>query len=922
MARDADADRLLQYFPVDIGTYRHHAQLNARAEVDGVADLLAPFGAETDTWNIDDEHDKGADAVEQRLRAWSEPQNPGNTFLYWVGHGESDGQSALLAHALSPRPLTAGGMTPETLVQYLAARQAHRQARGSWAIVVIDACRSARFVQLMSAKAHSDSSGGPRNVLLVSTSEDGVANLGQFRQALSTALTVNFPAEDAINLWTLAGELGRNLHGCPVIPHSPAPDAALHRKVPALAGALTAPLDTLAELEAVLATLTDDERRHIVHKATGVELGEQLWHFEGRADELHQVLTWLRTARSGLLVVTGAAGSGKSALLGRVLIHTHPELSRLLERAGHLDPLPSTTPRPEEPFDAVLHLTGVTPQELVARIATAAALGALPTDPSLTVQANWLYERMRRRRRRFTVLADALDEAQLPLATAEHILRRLASLPHVRVVVGTRRSTKRSPDVPQRDDQNLLEALGAAPDSAAVVINVRREPEAVIRYVRQRLTAAAHRIGFMGALANVDRLATDIASQGREFLYARLAVYEIIQSDALFGALDGLESLLASDHRQLFARTVDRLTALAPAYRPLLEALALAQGHGFPVRDGLWASAATAVSDDVTVSDADIVALTRAAAPYLMLDTEFGQSVYRLAHRTFAEHFAASSPDDRRHRLITTRLAADADDRLPAAPLNPYLVRYLPAHASLGGFASWQQLAQHPRILDRLDLTAVTAKPAPEGTKRDAEVADTDTALLREQLFFRGDAHRPRPNRRRRSRTALKITGALLALMIVVLAGVGYLYYNHLNSTLGAGLTLPDGTGGWCAADIAEGTVVSVETMGNGLLRATLNVERWYKPVNREQGQLTFTYFQSGEADHYLGGVRVLVVVGRLGDLRQIFRERDKYLWSPEGDDDLEAGREFILRVSDAGGLECDASTPWQSSAPLNQSLT
>ncbi|MEU3855203.1 ATP-binding protein [Streptomyces sp. NPDC029554] len=916
MAKEPDTGRPLQYFPVDIGRYRHHAPLNTRAEVDGIADLLAPFGAETEIWDIDDELDKGADAVEQRLRTWSEPRIPANTFLYWVSHGESDGQSALLAHALSPRPLTAGGLTPETVVQYLAARQAHRHASGSWAIVVIDACRSARFVQLMSARAHNDSSGGPRNVLLVSTSGDGAANLGQFRRALSIALTVNFPAEDTIDLWTLAGELGRTLHDCPVIPLMPAPDAALRRKAPALAGALTVPLDSLAHFEAALATLTDDERRHVVRQVSGAELGEQFWYFEGRSDERHQILTWLNTARSGLLVVTGAAGSGKSALLGHVLIHSRPELSRLLERTGHLEPLPATTPRPEEPFDAVLHLTGADPQELVARIAAAAALGTPPTDPSLAVQTNWLYERMRRRRKSFTVLADALDEAQLPLVTARHILRRLASLPHVRVVVGTRRSTKDGPDLLERDNQDLLDALGAGPDGRAVVINVGREPAAVTRYVRRRLEEAAHYIGFMRALENVDRLASDIASRDREFLYARLAVHDIIQSDSLFGALDGLESLLASDHRQMFARTVDRLTALAPAYRPLLEALALAQGHGFPVREGLWASAATALTDDLTVSDADIAALTREAAPYLMLDTEFGQSVYRFAHRTFAEHFAPSSPEDHRHRLIAARLAADADDRLPAAPLNPYLVRYLALHASLAGSVAWMELARHPRVLERLSPTTAAAEWIPGGTENSSEVAVTvaDATQLREQLHFGG--HAPGPGRQRRRRTKMMLmVMALAAVMVTILLGLGYLYISYTSNNIDS-YSIP-GVSATCKWTIAEGKVISVEPADKGRLRATLHVERWYRPVNSGRTNLDFTYLIRGEADHHRRGARVLVVLGGPGEPLFTFWEGDKPRPSQAGDDgdslgyDLEYGRDWIReRLSH---LQCDTPTPVES---------
>jgi len=34
------------------------------------------------------------------------------------------------------------------------------------------------------------------------------------------------------------------------------------------------------------------------------------------------------------------------------------------------------------------------------------------------------------------------------------------------------------------------------------------------------------------------------------------------------------------------------------------------------------------------------------AAPYVMLDTENGQSVYRLAHRTFAEYYRKADMAD------------------------------------------------------------------------------------------------------------------------------------------------------------------------------------------------------------------------------------------------------------------------------------
>ncbi|MFI5677608.1 hypothetical protein [Streptomyces cellulosae] len=705
--------RPLQFFPIDIGAYQHHPPLPTGPEVDGVAALLTPFGAHTDPWDTP-LHERGGDAVEERLRHWSTlPGVGGDTVLYWVGHGSSDGGfTTLLAHARSPHPLTSGGFTPQQLLHYLHERQGRRHA--GWAIIVIDACTSGRFVELMSAYAHLNP--GARNFLLISTSKDGSTTLGAFREALATVLTVTFRGQDTIDLRDLANELNRNLHGSPAIAHTDTGRAFLYRTWPTLAGTLHVPLDLIAEIETVLSTLTVDERRHFIPKASGAELGEQAWYFEGRGSERHTVLSWLHTIDRGMLVVTGTAGCGKSALLGHILVHTRPELQAILIRAGQLAPLPASTPHPGPPIDAALHLTGATPQDVMARIADTAGLGVPPATEPMTSQTAWLIGQLQQRRRRprsLTLLIDALDEAHQPLIIADQILRPLAATPGIRLIVGTRRSTQEGPDLPASADQDLLDALGLSrtqPQQHTTLLRLQRDNQAMTRYIHRRLTAAATRGDLPSDPRHLAETAAALGGLNREFLYARLAVHEIIHTPAL--AVDP-GPLLHSDHRHLFARAVDRLAAQAPANRSLLQALALAQGRGLPLRDGIWATAATALAPapDAPVTDADIAQLTDTAAPYLMLDTESGQSVYRLSHRTFAEHFTSAAPasgHDERHQRITEHLASHADGRLPATSPNPYLVHHLPTHAALAGPPGWQTLADHPLLLDRLNPTAVT----------------------------------------------------------------------------------------------------------------------------------------------------------------------------------------------------------------------
>ncbi|MFF3192266.1 hypothetical protein [Streptomyces misionensis] len=713
---NGNASGPLQFFPVDIGVYRHHDHLETEPEVAAIAALLEPFGARRDAWTVPAE-ERGADAVRRRLEEWSASDVTGDTFLYWVGHGWSNGGSTtLLAHALSPAELMQNGIGPEELLQSLKARQC--QIGAGWAIVIIDACSSSDFVNRMQSKALDD--GEARNYLLVATAAEGSTTLGAFRRALKTVLTGTFRTKNTISFYEFVGELQRNLNGCAIQMRLDDGSAALHRTIPTPAGRMQASLDTVTDIERVLVNLTDDERRHFVPKASGAELGEQSWYFEGREDERRQILSWLDSADEGMLVVTGAAGSGKSALLGHVVVHSRRELAGILMAHGNLAPLPLGTLPPYDVFDLVLHLTGAKPRTVVERIAESAELGT-PPDTVIGEQCAWLVERFRKVDRRaggqplggadvrFTLLADALDEAHLPLLIAQQILSPLADLPGVRVVVGTRESTSEGPDLPVPEDADLMDALGVDGKGNREKLSVRRDPAAMCAYIRNRLHRANARL--RAESTQIDRTAKALSDLDQQFLYARLAVHEVISNPEL--AADPTP-LLACDHRQLFARAVERLTAQAPCNRLLLEALALAQGRGLPIADGVWAGIASALADspDVAVTDDDITELTYTAAPYLMLDTESGQSVYRLAHRTFAEHFTRTVPlpsHDDRHRRITEYLAALPSSSEPDRRPNPYVVHHLPTHAGLAGPDGWQLLADRPQLLDRLSPSAIVA---------------------------------------------------------------------------------------------------------------------------------------------------------------------------------------------------------------------
>ena len=56
----------------------------------------------------------------------------------------------------------------------------------------------------------------------------------------------------------------------------------------------------------------------------GIEIGEAGWYFSGRTRILSQLVDWLRNSEHGLVVVTGPAGSGKSAVMGRLATLSDP----------------------------------------------------------------------------------------------------------------------------------------------------------------------------------------------------------------------------------------------------------------------------------------------------------------------------------------------------------------------------------------------------------------------------------------------------------------------------------------------------------------------------------------------------------------------------------------------------------------------
>lgn len=707
----ADGGRYgFQVVPVAFDEYREarrYPPIGASAEAEAVAGLLGRLGGELVVWDRAEGRDLAA--TDARLREWRHGAFGNSSVLLWIGHGRSNQDDAWLVVPGRDGTDRDTELNPATLAEHVAGHVRERGAGPEWTLVVVEACGAAWFVDLLEAELRRRRA--VRGVVLVATGKDqGLGYLAVFREALSDVLDTFTDNDSEISLRDLAGRLedrlAREQRGT-VSSHGLAGVRRLTRAA-LLPEPVAAPLDVFRRLQALLAALPGHERAHFARRGMGTALGELAWNFVGRRAERQRIARWLSEpdrSGSGLLVVTGAPGAGKSAVLGNVLLHSYPEIHAILATAG----FPGGDWAPEQPLprlDLSLPLTGATMDDVATAIARAAGLDAPGAALSASERAGELTTAVAGRGRPLTVMADGLDEASEPPALAA-LFRQLAKVPGVRIVVGTR------PSSGGHGGTDLLDALGGGDGpEASGTLRIERDEGALAELLRTSLEQLRDRHGsdFDTVLGRV----TAAVERGRlEFLHVGLVIHEILADPGLLSPPGSftLGHLLGAGNgddvgTRLFAAAVERVSRQVPGGRQLLEALALAEGRGLPQADRVWVTAASALGDQ-RVDETALSELQRVAAPYVMLDAEEGQAVYRLAHRTFQEYFLAQ-PDSPRHRLaLATALLELAEQQ--EGPLNPYLARHLSGHLTRSRADAWDLLAARPHLLDRLDVRAVTA---------------------------------------------------------------------------------------------------------------------------------------------------------------------------------------------------------------------
>ncbi|MFF3330967.1 caspase family protein [Streptomyces sp. NPDC002888] len=481
-----------------------------------------------------------------------------------------------------------------------------------------------------------------------------------------------------------------------------------------------------------------DDARYFADRASGrglVPTDTGVGFFSGRAAELGRYVEWVSGA-GRLLTVTGAAGAGKSGLLGVIVCSADPGLRRrfreLWESAG--------IELPEVPGIIAVHARQRSAQQVIDAIAGLAGVagpsagvdGRTGGSPPRSWGTTELRAALEREQRQRLVVLDAVDESTEPQA----VLRVVADLlappretdgsvpPPCRILLGGRREVV-----------TALSALEHVADIEAAHIDLdtaeRRTVEQDVRHYVQRMltTREPYATGppaeFVDLLAKrgAQRIARDPRPNGPwgPFLLAGLYVHYLLtlkhppQDEA--GA-DAYAKSASADLPALLESILKTRRHDFPALRAVLAVLARSRGEGMPrtvLRRCLKALDADGI-DDEQFRDT-----LWEASPFLRYgaDPQSGETLYRLFHQGLAdylrEHPVSEDPLDGAESLDVERrllselvgpFTSDSDeDPWEAAEDEPYVLRHALGHAARADSVPHaESLLTDPYFLIRFDL--------------------------------------------------------------------------------------------------------------------------------------------------------------------------------------------------------------------------
>ncbi|WP_405622471.1 hypothetical protein [Streptomyces sp. NBC_00076] len=698
--------------------------------------------------------------ADEALAHWSGEHGddePQPSVLLWVGHGcMTPMGSVLLVPGAEKRDGNAR-VTPDMVAHHVHKEQERRlHDERLWAIVVFEACNSEYFA--LDVARRFNGAGQPRtqSLLLIGTGRGAAQGyLGTFRRVLESWVDNKTAIDKVFTLRDLQKHFSDNGCHAELVGEDACDELplVLRDRVP-LAGAIT-----VAEQRRLQSNFdhAPEEHPHLQGPDTAGFL-ELVHHFTGRAKDLRAVDSWCADpGGADVLAVTGVPGVGKSALLGETVMRWSRRRVGGRDRTGPVagsagTGVPGGHPGVNEPrrLAAVLALTGSTPADVVRQLADLLAVRVDGSDRAGSSAGGEPADAVRRRLAELAdpgggtgpgtnartptgalIVADALDEARDPLRVAA-LLRDLTTIPGVRLLIGTRPSSFWSASGGWAEETSgrvdLLEVLGTGTGHADV-LTLEPDPTAVreytehhIRRILRERTPAGEADWHEAVAHEVAEVVADHVGRGAwQFLQAALVVQEIEERPTVASTASdtraALGPLLERDQKGLFGAAVARITAGLAVAEPLLRALAYAHGRGLPLADGIWTQAAAGIAGaDDRVDDHQLRLFLSRAAAYVLLDGEDRRSVYRLAHRTYAEQLLADATPGGRYAMFVALLDLAAEQADTGLPLSPHLAARLAEYAADCGPDGWAALAARPAVVDRLapaSLSTLALTPGP-----------------------------------------------------------------------------------------------------------------------------------------------------------------------------------------------------------------
>jgi WD40 repeat protein len=638
----------MRYF-VAAGTrhYREAPELPlAHQDVDRVAELFESLGYERVLRGVS--YDPTAGDFESALAHWC--RSPALTaqdivVVYYAGHGDRSpsGQYRLACPDSDPG-LPRSWLSLTNLAEILATSPVRN------VLFVVDACHAAAATAEIGTVTNAIVAGrgradgfGAGTWLLASARHRDLAVDGAFITELTRACRQgDGPSQRFLSPGTLAERVNQSFVAAGLAQRAACSGVNQSERPPFFTNPS---FDPYAEIASDGRGDVPDLASHFEPRGRGVEhVHDPGSYFTGRQRALRDVRAHLAgEGRGGILVVTADPGSGKSAVLGRLVL--------------------------EGCADASVNAHHQTLEALVGRLAAAADVRAAHPVALCAALAG--------RRAPFRVVVDSLDEAGPGGDKAEarriawELLRPLSDVPCVRLVVGSRREL-----LPHTGDRVPVVDLddGAYADDTDTA-----------EYVTKIISDAGAPYEQCPEVAR--RVAREVARRaGRCFLVARMTASALLRGPVVDTAAPGWEQQLPSDVGGAFEAYLQRLSPERhDATMALLAAIAFGEGNGLPRR--IWLRVAAGLSG-TALAEADIDALLEGDGSYLAHARVDGTRYFRLYHQELTDHMKRRVLKHRDPRDVQECFVEALLDLVPGrdwSRAHPYVTTHLATHAAAAG---------------------------------------------------------------------------------------------------------------------------------------------------------------------------------------------------------------------------------------------